>query len=516
MSAEEKLKRLIEYRAHIKQGGGEERIKEQHARGKLTARERLSLLFDPDTFEELNLFAQHRTTSFGLGSKDFPADGVITGYGKVSGRRLYAYAQDFTVAGGAAGEMHEKKIAVLLELATKTKSPVVGIHDSGGARIQEGALSLSGYGEIFFRNTMLSGLVPQIAVIAGPCAGGAAYSPAIMDFVVMVKGISKMFVTGPENLKSITGEIVTHEELGGARVHAEKSGVCHFLAEDEREAFELVIKLLSYLPSNNTEKPPHEKPEKFDLEPNEVMNTVIPNGLYEPYDMHRIVEELVDKGTFLEIQKYWAKNIIIGLARINGFVVGIAANQPMEKQGFLDGDASCKATRFVRFCNVFNIPIVNLVDVPGFIPGIKEEHSGILRHGAKLLFALSAATVPKIIVILRKAYGGTFLAMGSKAMGADRVLAWPTAEISVLDAETAVRILYKNELKKSENPQEELSRLADEYRNTVGSPHTAAANLIVDDIIEPATTRKHVTLALDAFIDKTEIRFPKKHGNMPM
>lgn len=514
--ADEKIKRLIDYRAHVMEGGGEERIREQHARGKLTARERLALLFDPGTFEELNLFAQHRVTDFGLEHRDFPADGVITGYGRVGGRQLYAYAQDFTVAGGAAGEMHEKKIAILLDLASKSKAPVVGIHDSGGARIQEGALSLSGYGEIFYRNTLISGVVPQVAVIAGPCAGGAAYSPAIMDFVVMIKGISRMFVTGPENIKAVTGEDVTAEDLGGAEVHARRSGVCHLLAGDEKEAFEMLKKLLGYLPSHNREKPPHSPPPVPDLEPRPVLNGIIPEGVYTPFDMKEVIGQIVDEGSFLELQEYYAPNVIIGFARINGYCVGLTANQPAINRGFLDGDAACKATRFVRFCNCFDIPIINLVDVPGFVPGIKEEHGGILRHGAKLLFSLSAATVPKITVILRKAYGGTFLAMGSRAMGSDRVMAWPTAEISVLDAEAAVKILYRDEIKKSADPKGEIERLTKEYRLAICNPYNAAANLVVDDIIQPASTRKHITLALEAFIDKEESRPFKKHGNLPL
>ncbi|MCL5036802.1 MAG: acyl-CoA carboxylase subunit beta [Chloroflexi bacterium] len=498
------------------QGGGTERIDQQHERGKLTARERLALLFDPDTFEEMNLFAQHRTTDFGLDRMDFPADGVITGYGKVRGRKVYAYAQDFTVAGGAAGEMHEKKIAILMDLASEARAPLVGIHDSGGARIQEGALSLSGYGEIFYRNTYLSGLVPQVAVIAGPCAGGAAYSPAIMDFVVMIKGISKMFVTGPENIKSTTGEVVTAEELGGATVHAEKSGVCHVLAENEAEAFNKVVRLLSYLPQNNSTRPPHNIPEKFEMEPREKLNRIIPDDHYAPYDMKEVISELVDEDSFFEIQEYYAPNLIIGFGRINGYCAGILANQPAVNKGFLNGDASRKGTRFIRFCNCFNIPLINLVDVPGFVPGIAEEHGGILRHGAKLLFSLSASTIPKLTVILRKAYGGTFLAMGSKALGSDRVFAWPTAEIAVLDAETAVKILYRKEISEAENPDAELKKRITDYRKAFFNPYNAAANLIVDDIIEPANTRRHLTLALEALIDKEETRPPKKHGNIPL
>ncbi|MCE1247120.1 MAG: acyl-CoA carboxylase subunit beta [Firmicutes bacterium] len=516
ISADEKLKRLVDYRSHIKQGGGDKRIEEQHARGKLTARERLALLFDEGSFEELNLFAQHRTTNFGLDRMEFPSDGVITGFGKVNGRKVYAYAQDFTVAGGAAGEIHEKKIAILLDLAAKSRAPVIGIHDSGGARIQEGALSLSGYGEIFYRNTLLSGLVPQIAVIAGPCAGGAAYSPVIMDFVFMVDGISRMFVTGPENLKTVTGEVITAEELGGARVHAEKSGVCHFLAENEEECFKSLKKLISYLPAHNAEKPPHNLPEKFDFAPAPELNELVPSDSYSPYDMKIAIDAICDKDSFYEILPHYAKNVIIGLARINGFVTGIVANQPNENKGYLNGDASCKATRFIRFCNCFNIPLLHLVDVPGFVPGIKEEHGGILRHGAKLLFSLSAATVPKITVILRKAYGGTFLAMGSKAMGSDRVIAWHTAEISVLDAEAAVRILYRKELKEAEDQEQKFRELVAEYKRTFSNPYSAAGSLLVDDIIEPAQTRKHISLSLEAFINKEEVRPKKKHGNIPL
>lgn len=512
----QRIEELAVRRAHILAGGGPERVKRQHELGKLTARERLALLFDQDSFEELNLFAQHRVTELGLDGKDFPADGVITGYGKVDGRTVYAFAQDFTVAGGAAGEMHEKKIAMLMSLAMKTRSPFIGINDSGGARIQEGALSLSGYGEIFYNNTLLSGVVPQIAVIAGPCAGGAAYSPAIMDFVVMIKGISQMFVTGPENVLHTLGETISAEDLGGAQVHATKSGVCHILADTEAEAYEKVKQLLSYLPVNNQEAPPHQPWDPYDLDDVECLNQMVPADSSTPFDMKEIIRCLVDDGEFLEIQPLYAANVIIGFCRINGYVAALVANQPLVNKGYLDADASCKATRFVRFCNCFNIPLINLVDVPGFVPGAAAEHQGILRHGSKLLFALSAATMPKITVIVRKAYGGTFLAMGVKSMGQDRVMAWPGAEIAVLDAETASRIIYHQEIKAAADPAQELRIRTRDYRNTFCNPYNAAANLIVDDVIIPARTRRHLTLALDALRTKREIRPEKKHGNIPL
>ncbi len=511
-----RIDELILRRMEILQGGGTERIEKQHEMGKLTARERLDLLFDPDSFEELNLFAQHRVTDLGLEHKEFPADGVITGYGKIDGRNVYAFAQDFTVAGGAAGEMHEKKIAILMNMAMRTRSPFIGINDSGGARIQEGALSLSGYGEIFYLNTLLSGVVPQIAIIAGPCAGGAAYSPTIMDFVVMIKGISRMFVTGPENVKHCLGEVISSEELGGAMVHATKSGVCHILADNEEDALARVKQLLSYLPSSNSQPPPHAPQQPYDLDDVPELNHIVPADSKTPFDMKEIIELLVDPESFLEIQPHYAANVIIGFSRINGYVAGIVANQPMVEQGYLDADASCKATRFVRFCNCFEIPIINLVDVPGFVPGAEAEHHGILRHGAKLLFALSASTMPKITVIVRKAYGGTFLAMGVKSMGQDRVLAWPSAEIAVLDSETAARIIYHDELKASPDPVGDLARRCDEYRRTFCNPFNAAANLIIDDVIIPSRTRRHLTLALDALHTKQVIRPHKKHGNIPL
>ena len=507
---------LEEKRKKAMEGGGEERIKKQHEKGKLTARERIEKLLDEGTFVELGMFAESRATEFGMDKKRFPGDGVVTGYGTIDGRLVFVYAQDFTVLGGSLGEMHAEKITRILDLALKNGAPVIGLNDSGGARIQEGVDSLKGYGEIFFRNTIASGVVPQIAVIMGPSAGGAVYSPAIMDFVVMVDKTSYMFITGPQVIKAVTGEDVDFESLGGARVHNEKSGNAHIFAKNEEEALHLVRALLSYFPSNNMEDPPFidtgDPPDRIDYE----LDKIIPKDPKKSYDVKDIINIIVDRGTFFEIHPLYAQNIVVGFARIGGKVVGIVANQPKFYAGVLDINASDKAARFVRFCDAFNIPIVTLVDVPGYMPGVAQEHGGIIRHGAKLLYAYSEATVPKITVILRKAYGGAYIAMGSKHLRADVVYAWPNAEIAVMGPEGAVNIVFRREIKEAENPEKRRQELINEYRDKFANPYVAASRLYVDDIIYPHETRPKIIQALNMLENKKEERPEKKHGNIPL
>ncbi len=507
---------LEEKRKKAMEGGGEERIKKQHEKGKLTARERIEKLLDEGTFVELGMFAESRATEFGMDKKRFPGDGVVTGYGTIDGRLVFVYAQDFTVLGGSLGEMHAEKITRILDLALKNGAPVIGLNDSGGARIQEGVDSLKGYGEIFFRNTIASGVVPQIAVIMGPSAGGAVYSPAIMDFVVMVDKTSYMFITGPQVIKAVTGEDVDFESLGGARVHNEKSGNAHIFAKNEEEALHLVRALLSYLPSNNMEDPPFidtgDPPDRIDYE----LDKIIPKDPKKSYDVKDIINIIVDRGTFFEIHPLYAQNIVVGFARMGGKVVGIVANQPKFYAGVLDINASDKAARFVRFCDAFNIPIVTLVDVPGYMPGVAQEHGGIIRHGAKLLYAYSEATVPKITVILRKAYGGAYIAMGSKHLRADVVYAWPNAEIAVMGPEGAVNIVFRREIKGAENPEKRRQELINEYRDKFANPYVAASRLYVDDIIYPYETRPKIIQALNMLENKKEERPEKKHGNIPL
>ena len=507
---------LEEKRKKAMEGGGEERIKKQHEKGKLTARERIEKLLDEGTFVELGMFAESRATEFGMDKKRFPGDGVVTGYGTIDGRLVFVYAQDFTVLGGSLGEMHAEKITRVLDLALKNGAPVIGLNDSGGARIQEGVDSLKGYGEIFFRNTIASGVVPQIAVIMGPSAGGAVYSPAIMDFVVMVDKTSYMFITGPQVIKAVTGEDVDFESLGGARVHNEKSGNAHIFAKNEEEALHLVRALLSYFPSNNMEDPPFidtgDPPDRIDYE----LDKIIPKDPKKSYDVKDIINIIVDRGTFFEIHPLYAQNIVVGFARMGGKVVGIVANQPKFYAGVLDINASDKAARFVRFCDAFNIPIVTLVDVPGYMPGVAQEHGGIIRHGAKLLYAYSEATVPKITVILRKAYGGAYIAMGSKHLRADVVYAWPNAEIAVMGPEGAVNIVFRREIKEAENPEKRRQELINEYRDKFANPYVAASRLYVDDIIYPHETRPKIIQALNMLENKKEERPEKKHGNIPL
>ncbi len=507
---------LREKREKALAGGGEERIKKQHEKGKLTARERIEKLLDPGSFVEIGMFAESRATDFGMDKKRFPGDGVVTGYGTINGRLVFVYAQDFTVLGGSLGEMHAAKICRIMDMAMEVGAPVIGLNDSGGARIQEGVDALKGYGEIFFRNTIASGVIPQIAVIMGPCAGGAVYSPAIMDFTIMVDKKSHMFITGPQVIKAVTGEDVDFETLGGALVHNQKSGNAHFIAASDEAALELVKILLSYIPSNNMEDPPEmstgDAPDRMPYE----LDEIIPEDPKKSYDVRDVINLVMDKGTFLEIQPYYAPNIVIGFARLNGKSVGIVANQPSHLAGVLDINASDKAARFVRFCDSFNIPIVTFVDVPGYLPGVSQEHNGIIRHGAKLLYAYSEATVPKLTVIMRKAYGGAYIAMGSKHLRADVVYAWPTAEIAVMGPEGAVNIVFRKELKEAEDPNKRRLELIKEYRDRFANPYVAAARLYVDDVIYPHETRVKLIQALEMLENKKEERPMKKHGNIPL
>lgn len=507
---------LNKRRKKIKAGGGEDKLEARRKKGLLTARDRIEVLFEPDTFQEFGMHAEHTGTNFGLDKKYMPADGVVTGVGHVDGRPVAAYSQDFTVAGGSLGNIHAQKICNVLDYAVKSGMPVIGINDSGGARIQEGVESLSGYGQIFFKNVYASGVVPQITIIAGPCAGGAAYSPALTDFIIMVKGTGSMFITGPEVIKAVTGQTCTMEEIGSAAANASVSGNIHIVAENDQHALDLAKKLLSFLPSNNIMDPPHRLNLPVVMTSDPAMNDLVPKDTKEPLDVLAVIHRLVDDADFFEIQMDFAKNIIVGFARIQGVVVGIVANQPKVKAGTLDIDASDKAARFIRFCNIFNIPIVTLVDVPGFLPGVQQERGGIIRHGAKMLFAYAAATVPLITVILRKAYGGAYLAMSPRDLGADLVFAWPTAEIAVMGAEGAARILFKDEIKKAEDPKKREAEMIQDYKDKFASPYQAARLAMITDVIDPAQTRATVAMALRNTLSKRDSRPPKKHGNIPL
>jgi methylmalonyl-CoA carboxyltransferase 12S subunit len=510
----DKVDELKKRRAKVLLGGGAEKIEKQHKAGKLTARERIDELVDPDSFEETGLFAEHRSTMFGMEGKEMPADGVVTGAASVGGRLIHLASQDFTVAGGAAGEVHSIKVAEIMMYSLKTGSPFIFINDSGGARVQEGIDSLSGYGKVFHANVLLSGSVPQISLICGPCAGGAAYSPALTDFIIQTRQ-AQMFITGPQVIKGVTGEEVTAEELGGADAHMTKSGVIHFIANDDRHAMQLCHKLLSFLPSNNLEDPPHvEGDRKVDADPG--LDEVIPSDVKKGYDVRGVITRLVDFGDFFEVQQGYAANIVVGFARITGRSVGIIANQPKVLAGSLNINASDKASRFIRFCNAFNIPLLTLVDVPGFMPGIQQEHGGIIRHGAKMLFAYSAATVPKITVILRKCYGGAYLAMCGKDLGADRVFAWPTAEVAVMGAEGAAEIVFRKEIQEAEDKKAKRAEVVERYREVFSNPYVAAGRRLVDAVIEPSLTRRHVSQALEYLQTKRELRPTKKHGLIPL
>ncbi len=512
----EKIEHLRELKSRLIKGGGDERIEKQHQTGKLTARERVGLLFDSETFQEMFLFAKHRCTMFGMEGKDLPGDGVITGTGSIDGRQAYVASQDFTVSGGSVGEIHADKICQTMEMALKCGSPFVLINDSGGARIQEGIGSLSGYGRIFYRNVLLSGVVPQISIIAGPCAGGAAYSPALTDFIIMVKNIGKLFITGPQVIKQVTGEQISEEELGGAYAQESQSGVVHLIAEDDEDAIRLCQRLLSFLPSNNLEDPPDYGSDELLITEDLALNKVIPDNPREAYDVKEVILRLVDNADFLEIQEHYAPNAVIGFARINGRTIGMVANQPAQMAGVLDINSSDKISRFVRFCNAFNIPLVTLVDVPGFMPGVQQEYGGIIRHGAKMLFVYSAATVPKISIILRKAYGGAYLAMCGKDLGCDRVASWPSGEIAVMGAEGAVNIVYSSDIKNAEDPVAARKQFVAEYEDQFATPYVGASRNLIDDIIEPKDTRRYLSLALESLRTKRDLRPQKKHGLIPL
>ncbi len=512
----EKIKILEEKEKQAELGGGEARIKRQHDAGKLTARERIELLLDKNSFVETDKFVVHRCTDFGMEKNKYLGDGVVTGYGKIDGRQVFVYAQDFTVFGGSLGWVHGKKIAKIMDLALSVGAPVIGLNDSGGARIQEGVESLGGYGEIFLRNTLASGVIPQISAIMGPCAGGAVYSPAITDFIVMSQDTSYMFITGPDVIRAVTHEEVTPEELGGAMVHNSTSGVAHFAAKDDKESIIIIKELLSYLPSNNMEDPPAvECDDPIDRQDME-LREIIPTNPNKPYDIKDVIKKVVDYGNFFEVQEHFAKNIVIGFARIGGKVVGIVANQPMVLAGCLDIDASVKAARFVRFCDCFNIPILTFEDVPGFLPGTSQEWGGIIRHGAKLLYAYCEATVPRITVITRKAYGGAYDVMSSKHVRGDVNLAYPTAEIAVMGSEGAVNIIFRNQIVQAEDPDAERLKLIEEYKEKFANPYKAAELGFIDEVIRPEDTRKRVAAALEMLENKRQTNPPKKHGNIPL
>ncbi|MGB7991405.1 MAG: acyl-CoA carboxylase subunit beta [Candidatus Methylophosphatis roskildensis] len=510
------IERLKTHRAAVIDGGGADKIKKRHAKGLLSARERIEVLFQPGTFQEFGMHVQHTGTHFGLNKKSFPADGVITGTGYVNGEQVAAVSQDFTVGAGTLGNAHAQKIVRLMQFALKNGLPIVAFKDSGGARIQEGVDALSGYGEVFYHNVLSSGVVPQIALVLGPCAGGAAYSPALMDFIIMARQNAHMFITGPEVIKAVTGRTTSMDEVGSAEMHSTVSGNVHFVADDDRHAIRIAQQLLSYLPANNTEDPPHRLDGDIVLDRDEAMNQLIPGDSSDPMDVRQIIAHIVDKGEMLEVHAGWARNIIVGFARIEGAVVGLIANQPTEMAGALNIDAADKGARFIRFCNVFNIPLVTLVDVPGFLPGIEQERGGIIRHGAKLLFAYASCTTPKLTVILRKAYGGSYLAMCSQEMGADFVFAWPTAEIAVMGAEGAVNLLYRKELSEAPDRRAKLTELAAKYRAEFASPYLSAGRGYITDVIDPAETRSMLALALRKTLHKRELRPAKKHGNVPL
>jgi acetyl-CoA carboxylase carboxyltransferase component len=513
---DERIARLHAMRAEALLGGGPARIEQQHARGKLTARERLELLLDPESFVELDAFVTHRSSDFGLDGERYLGDGVVTGHGLIDGRLVFVFSQDFTVFGGSLSEAYAEKICKIMDLAMKVGAPIVGLNDSGGARIQEGVVSLGGYADIFLRNTLASGVVPQISVVLGPCAGGAVYSPAITDFTVMVEGTSYMFVTGPNVVRAVTHEDVDAERLGGAAVHTTMSGVAHLAAADEAEALGLARQVLAHLPQNNLADPPVRQPSDTSDRREAALDSIIPDDSSLPYDMHEVIRHVVDDGDLLETQPGWAQNIIVGFARLSGRSVGIVAQQPAVLAGALDIDASTKAARFVRTCDCFNVPIVTFVDVPGFLPGVGQEHGGIIRHGAKLLFAYAEATVPKITVITRKAYGGAYDVMSSKHIRGDMNFAWPSAEIAVMGVEGAVNIIFKDEIAAAADAVAERARLVSAYESQFANPYTAAARGYVDDVILPSETRPRLIQALRMLENKRDTNPQKKHGNIPL
>lgn len=513
---EEKLKELDGRRAKVLAGGGAKRVAAQHEKGKMTARERIQSLLDPESFIEVDAFMEHRCTDLGMDKVDAPGEGVVVGYGMMSGRTVCVFAQDFTVIGGSLGEMHAAKICKIMDMAVKIGCPCIGINDSGGARIQEGVDALSGYGDIFYRNTQASGVIPQISVIMGPCAGGAVYSPALTDFVFMTDRTANMFITGPQVIKAVTGEDVSAEDLGGSHVHTEISGVAHFRFEDEEATIAAIRKLLSFLPQNNVEDPPihatTDDPGRRDAE----LADIMPESANKPYDVRDVIARIFDDGDYLESQSAYAKNIVTCFARLGGRSVGVIANQPKVMAGVLDINASDKASRFIRFCDAFNIPLVTLTDTAGYLPGVGQEHGGVIRHGAKLLYAYSEASVPKITVILRKAYGGAYIAMCSRHLGADMVLAWPSAEIAVMGPDGAANIIFKKEIDEAEDKVAVRAQKIQEYKSNFANPYKAAARGYVDDVIDPAATRARLCSALGALVGKRQAKPSRKHGNFPV
>ncbi|WP_299024828.1 acyl-CoA carboxylase subunit beta [uncultured Thermanaerothrix sp.] len=516
MSEHPKLQHLRMLKAQARLGGGIERIEAQHRKGRLTARERIDRLLDPGSFRELDALAVHRCHDFGLDQQRFLGDGVVTGWGTIEGRLVFLFSQDFTVLGGSLGEIHAQKICKVMDLAIKNGAPLIGINDSGGARIQEGVDALAGYGDVFLRNTLASGVIPQISLIMGPCAGGAVYSPALTDFIFMVRGSSHMFVTGPEVVKAVTHEEVTFEQLGGADIHAQLSGVAHRVAENETEALALTRQLLSYLPSNNMSDPPYVATSDDPMRMEAALDDLVPDDPARAYDIKTALTWIVDEGQFFEIQELYAPNVVIGFARLGGHSVGIVANQPAVLAGVLDIHAAEKAARFVRFCDAFNIPIITFVDVPGFMPGTAQEHGGVIRAGAKLLHAYCEATVPKLTVITRKAYGGAYIVMSSKHLRSDLNFAWPTAEIAVMGPEGAMSIIFRKELEASTDPTQRKAELVQEYREKFANPYVAAARGYIDDVIEPRETRPRLIEGLQMLINKRDTNPPKKHGNIPL
>ena len=507
---------LLKKKEKIALGGGQQRIDKQHSQGKMTARERLEYLFDPGTFIELDAFIKNRCTNFGMDKLDLEGESVVTGYGRIDGRLAYAFSQDFTITGGALGEMHARKVVKVMDAAVKVGAPIIGLNDSGGARIQEAVDALSGYGDIFYRNAIYSGVIPQISAVMGPCAGGAVYSPALTDFIFMVNKTSQMFITGPQVIKTVTGEQVSAEDLGGAMTHNSVSGNVHFIADTDKDCLDEIRKLIGYLPSNNMETAPTvsgvRDVNRFFAE----LDEIIPDSPNKPYDMHDVITYIVDTGSFMEYQPYFAKNLITGFARVNGRSIGVVGNQPNVMAGCLDMNAGDKASRFVRTCDAFNIPLLTFVDVPGFLPGTNQEYGGIIRHGAKILYAYSEATVPKITLITRKAYGGAYVAMCSKSLGADMVYAWPTAEVAVMGSDGAVNIIFKNDIDKAEDKEAMRHQILEEYAAEFATPYKAAERGFVDDVIEPHTTRQRVIDAFAMLDGKREKRPAKKHGNIPL
>ncbi len=516
MSTEESIEKLRELRERSIVPDDRRALERQHDAGKLTARERIEILVDKESFQELDPFVQHQATGFGIEEKRPYGDAVVTGWGTVDGRNIFVFAEDFTRFGGSLGEVVADKICKVMDLAMDTGTPIIGLKDSGGARIQEGVVSLHGYGRIFERNVRASGVIPQISVIMGPCAGGAVYSPALTDFIYQVEGTSHLFITGPDVIKTVTGEEVSMDDLGGARAHASISGVTHFVAANDKEALKEVRYLLSFLPQNNMEVPPFFTPIDASDRMEETLTTIVPDSPNQPYDVVDVIEDIVDDGEFYEVHTHWARNIVIGLARLDGYSVGIVANQPAVTAGTLDINASTKAARFVRFCDAFNIPLVTLVDVPGFLPGVDQEHDGIIRHGAKLLYAFSEATVPRVTVIMRKSYGGAFLVMNARAIGADVVFAWPTAQIAVMGAAGAVNVIHRREIAASNDAETLREELTSDYEKKFNNPYIAAENGLVDDVIEPRETRPRLIRALEMLRDKRRSVPTKKHGNIPL